>query len=180
MAALPSSNSSVPVSSTAQRASCTGCGRARPGCRCSRPMRCSSRSIGHNSVASMSKSMSSDCSSTCVPTTISRSRCAGVERLPMRSIMRCSFSARSGIKNCAWNTSTSNPGSSSRRRAARSCAFRTVLTITPAQPPSRSAFCSISGRCSSVRDSIVTRRGGVCSGLPVCCTCFPSVQVSSG
>ena len=148
-ASLPASKASSPVSSTAQQACCNGAGRLR-WWRCSRPMRCSSRSMGQSSVTRTSRSMSSDCSITCVPTTIRSFRSFGVDSLPMRAISWFSRAARSGIRNCAWNSCTSLSGRLSRSNCAIFCAFLTVFTITPAQPPSASFRRSSAGSSGSV------------------------------
>ena len=62
--------------------------------------------MGQSSVTKKSKSMSSDCSNTWVPTTMSLSRSAAVERFPNRSNKIRSLSARSGMRNWAWNRNT--------------------------------------------------------------------------
>ena len=85
--------------------------------------------------------MSSDCSNTCVPTTM---RSGGL-RPPGRGFPSSpgsarSFSARSGARKRECTSFTTSPVKRSRSSRARHCARRTMLTTTPAQPPSGRRF----------------------------------------
>lgn len=58
--------------------------------------------------------------------------------------------------------------------------FLTVLTITPAQPPSASFRRSSAGSSGSVSVVSCTVLPGASGGMAVCFTSAPSVHVSSG
>ena len=128
----------------------------------------------------MSKSMSKDCSSTCVPTTIRPSRSASVPRFPSLAVMRASRSILSAAvkRECARITSLS--GSLSMTARAVCCARFTVLTMTPAQPPRARAAPS-----SSIHSSPPLRMMRTVRLFPSTLTArwrtsFPSVHVRSG
>ena len=107
-------------------------------CLCNLPIRCSKRSIGQSSLIITSKSMSNDCSITCVPTTISLcGRLVPVPALPscLRSISSFDILSVAVKRECSSDTSSPN---SAFNLSASSCACFTVFTIMAAQPPSLS------------------------------------------
>ena len=137
-----------------QNASFSCLGRIRS-CLCSLPIRCKSKSIGHISVIRTSKSISRDCSSTCVPTII-RASFRGIAKGPSSSKSAASSAALcSAKKRECISVTTPSPKASFNSRA-NACACLTVLTIMPAAPPSHKSVLSFSTISASSIKAVCT------------------------
>ena len=101
-------------------------------CLCSLPILCRIKSIGASSVIKTSKSISSDCSITCVPMTILNFGLSPFFPIVLKS--SSSFLYLSVVINDEWRRKTFSSPKTFEHIRVYSCAFLTVFTITPITP----------------------------------------------